>query len=148
MLILDIHMSQLLDFEGELEALEAEIKTLSLSDNQDAKDIFKRRKILKKKRDSCVEKIYGDLNDWQTCQVARHSSRPQAIDYIGALFTDFIELSGDRLYAEDAAIIAGLAKFNDQRWLLSVSKKDATRLKKSTAILVWPDRKGIAKRYG
>ena len=49
MLILDIHMSQLLDFEGELEALEAEIKTLSLSDNQDAKDIFKRRKILKKK---------------------------------------------------------------------------------------------------
>ena len=97
MLILDIHMSQLLDFEGELEALEAEIKTLSLSDNQDAKDIFKRRKILKKKRDSCVEKIYGDLNDWQTCQVARHSSRPQAIDYIGALFTDFIELSGDRL---------------------------------------------------
>ena len=48
MLILDIHMSQLLDFEGELEALEAEIKTLSLSDNQDAKDIFKRRKILKK----------------------------------------------------------------------------------------------------
>ena len=114
MLILDIHMSQLLDFEGELEALEAEIKTLSLSDNQDAKDIFKRRKILKKKRDSCVEKIYGDLNDWQTCQVARHSSRPQAIDYIGALFTDFIELSGDRLYAEDAAIIAGLAKFNDQ----------------------------------
>ena len=46
--------------------------------------------------------------------MARHSSRPQAIDYIGALFTDFIELSGDRLYAEDAAIIAGLAKFNDQ----------------------------------
>ena len=57
MLILDIHMSQLLDFEGELEALEAEIKTLSLSDNQDAKDIFKRRKILKKNEIHALKKF-------------------------------------------------------------------------------------------
>ena len=73
--------------------------------------------------------------------MARHSSRPQAIDYIGALFTDFIELSGDRLYAEDAAIIAGLAKFNDQPVVVIGQQKGRDTAEKSTAILVWPDRK-------
>jgi len=55
--------------------------------------------------------IYGNLSRWQTTLVARHPRRPYTLDYIGQLFTDFVELRGDRLYRDDPAIVAGLAEF-------------------------------------
>ncbi|AMA73972.1 MULTISPECIES: acetyl-CoA carboxylase carboxyltransferase subunit alpha [Aneurinibacillus] len=61
-----------------------------------------------------AQEIYGNLTPWQRVQLARHPERPTTLDFINALFTDFIELHGDRLYGDDAAIVAGIAKFNEQ----------------------------------
>ncbi len=107
-------MVQLLEFERGLEPLEAEIKTLSLSEDAGADEIVKQMRALRKKRDAMLGRLYGNLTDWQTCQVARHPARPQALDYIRALFTDFTELRGDRAYGDDAAVVAGLGKLGDK----------------------------------
>ncbi|OIJ18266.1 acetyl-CoA carboxylase carboxyltransferase subunit alpha [Anaerobacillus alkalidiazotrophicus] len=56
--------------------------------------------------------IYGNMKPWDRVQIARHSDRPTTMDYISYMFTDFIELHGDRLYGDDEAIVAGIAKFN------------------------------------
>lgn len=105
-------MTQLLDFESGLETLEAEIQSLAHS-AEDA-DIVRKMRALRKKRDAMLVRLYDNMSDWQTCQVARHPARPQARDYIGGLFEDFTELCGDRVYGDDPAVIAGLAKLNDK----------------------------------
>ncbi|MGI9338246.1 MAG: acetyl-CoA carboxylase carboxyltransferase subunit alpha [Gammaproteobacteria bacterium] len=105
-------MTQLLDFESGLESLEAEIKSLAHS-AEDA-DIVRKMRALRKKRDAMLARLYDNMSDWQTCQVARHPARPQARDYIGALFDGFTELRGDRTYGDDPAVIAGLGKLNDK----------------------------------
>lgn len=58
--------------------------------------------------------VYSDLTVWQRVQIARHPQRPHALDYIQRIFTDFVELGGDRAYGDDRAIVAGLARFNDR----------------------------------
>ena len=105
-------MRQLLDFESELEAIEAEIEALRYSEEKDGDDIISRIAAAEKKREAGLKRIYKNINDWQICQVARHPQRPQTTDYIGALMTDFVELRGDRLHADDNAIISGLARFD------------------------------------
>ncbi len=106
-------MIQLLNFESELDVLETKIKSLSQSEEENAEDILKKRKKLERQKNASLAKIYSNLSDWQICQVARHPARPQAIDYIHTLFSDFVELSGDRLYSDDPAIITGLARLNN-----------------------------------
>lgn len=101
----------LLEFETEVETIENEIRTLRHSDEGDAADILNRIQALQKRRDGVLKKIYSGLDDWQTCQVARHPDRPQTLDYIAALLEDFLELYGDRAYADDRAIICGIARF-------------------------------------
>jgi acetyl-CoA carboxylase carboxyl transferase subunit alpha len=67
---------------------------------------------LQAKTSELLTEIYGNLNAWQISQVARHPQRPYTIDYIQALFTDFEELHGDRAYADDPAIVGGIARFD------------------------------------
>src|SRR5207342_1630109 len=69
---------------------------------------------LSKKSQTLTKEIYGKLSAWQIAQVARHPGRPYTLDYIQRLFTDFEELHGDRAFADDPAIIGGLARFNGQ----------------------------------
>jgi acetyl-CoA carboxylase carboxyl transferase subunit alpha len=66
---------------------------------------------LREKLDRTSREIYAGLTPWQKTLVARHPTRPYTLDYIGALMTDFVELHGDRKFAEDAAVVAGLARF-------------------------------------
>ncbi|HLN80715.1 MAG TPA: acetyl-CoA carboxylase carboxyltransferase subunit alpha [Thermoanaerobaculia bacterium] len=66
---------------------------------------------LREKLDRTSREIYAGLTPWQKTLVARHPTRPYTLDYIGALMTDFVELHGDRNFAEDAAVVAGLARF-------------------------------------
>src|SRR5215467_13772549 len=78
-------------------------------------DAAHRREIekLREKLERASQEIYGNLTPWQKTLVARHPSRPYALDYIGALMTDFVELHGDRRFADDSAIVAGLAMFRN-----------------------------------
>jgi len=77
-------------------------------------DISKELDALEKKNKKLSEDIYGNLTAWQISQLARHPQRPYTLDYIQALFTDFEELHGDRAFADDPAIVGGLARFEGQ----------------------------------
>lgn len=105
----------LLDFESEIAPVEEEIETLRHSeDTANPKETVEHMRVLKKKRDTAVKKIYAGLNGWQTCQVARHPRRPQFLDYARGMCEQFTELHGDRNFADDGAIAAGLAFFESR----------------------------------
>jgi len=103
-----------LDFEQPIAELEAKIEQLRYAQDDSAVDISEEIQRLQKKSAALTKDIYGKLTPWQVAQVARHSQRPYTLDYVGALFTEFEELHGDRTYADDASIVGGLARFNGQ----------------------------------
>ncbi|MBF0595647.1 MAG: acetyl-CoA carboxylase carboxyltransferase subunit alpha [Candidatus Omnitrophica bacterium] len=69
---------------------------------------------LEQKMGSVRAKVYGNLSSWQRIQIARHPKRPYTLDYISAMMTDFVEIHGDRLFADDFAMITGFARIDDQ----------------------------------
>ncbi|OJH38930.1 acetyl-CoA carboxylase carboxyltransferase subunit alpha [Cystobacter ferrugineus] len=103
-----------LDFERPLIELEKkidELKTLSESGSMDfSSEISK----LEKKAKKLQTEIFSDLSRWQVVQLSRHSSRPYFLDYVQYLFTDFLELAGDRHFGEDPSIVGGFARFAGQ----------------------------------
>jgi acetyl-CoA carboxylase carboxyl transferase subunit alpha len=103
-----------LDFEQPIAELEAKIEELSEVQNDPALDISEEIERLRKKSAALTKQIYGKLNAWQISQVARHPQRPYTLDYIQALFTEFEELRGDRAFADDPAIVGGLARFQGE----------------------------------
>jgi len=104
-----------LEFEKSIESLEARIISLKkANDEHPSLDITRELKQLEEKSDKSLHEIYDNLTAWQISQVARHPQRPYTLDYISNLFTDFYELHGDRAYADDHAIIGGLATFEAQ----------------------------------
>lgn len=104
-----------LDFEQPIAELEAQIEGLQAAhDANDALDISKELTALENKNKKLSEDIYGSLTAWQISQLARHPQRPYTFDYIQGIFTDFEELHGDRAYADDPAIVGGLARFEGQ----------------------------------
>lgn len=103
-----------LDFEQSVAELEAKIEELRFVQNDSAVDISEEITQLREKADLQLKEIYAKLSPWQIAQVARHPQRPYTLDYIGAVFTDFYELHGDRSFADDPAIVGGLARFNGQ----------------------------------
>jgi acetyl-CoA carboxylase carboxyl transferase subunit alpha len=103
-----------LDFEQPIADLQAKINELRNVDKDSSVDISEEIERLQEKSDQLARDIYSNLNAWQTTLVARHPQRPYTQDYIDAIFTDYHELFGDRMYANDPAIIGGLARFNDK----------------------------------
>jgi acetyl-CoA carboxylase carboxyl transferase subunit alpha len=104
-----------LEFEKSIESLEARIISLKkANDEHPSLDITRELKQLEGKSDKSLHEIYDNLTAWQISQVARHPQRPYTLDYISNLFTDFYELHGDRAYADDHAIVGGLATFEAQ----------------------------------
>lgn len=103
-----------LDFEQSVSDLETKIEQLRFAQDDSAVDISTEINQLQKKSQTLTKDIYAKLTPWQISQVSRHPQRPYTLDYIEHLFTDFEELHGDRTYADDAAIVGGLARFNGQ----------------------------------
>ena len=103
-----------LEFEQAISDLEAKIEELRFVQDDSAVDISEEIARLQKKSNTLTKDLYAKLTPWQMAQVARHPQRPFTLDYIGALFTDFDELHGDRSYADDLSIVGGLARFNGQ----------------------------------
>jgi acetyl-CoA carboxylase carboxyl transferase subunit alpha len=103
-----------LEFEQPIAELEAKIEELRFVQDDSALDISEEIRRLQKKSQTLTKDIYAKLNAWQVSQVARHPQRPYTLDYVQGLFTDFAELRGDRAYADDAAIVGGMARFNGE----------------------------------
>ena len=103
-----------LDFEQPIAELEARIEELRYVQDDSAVDISEEISRLQKKSSTLTRDIYAKLSAWQISQVARHPQRPYSLDYFQNLFSDFEELQGDRLFAEDPSIIGGLARFGSQ----------------------------------
>lgn len=105
-------MAAELPFEKPLVELQEKIKELRRFTEEKGIDFSDEVARLEQKAKDLAEQIYGNLTPWQRVQIARHAERPTTLDYIGMIFTDFLELHGDRLYGDDPAIVGGIAKLD------------------------------------
>ncbi|MCB1626416.1 MAG: acetyl-CoA carboxylase carboxyltransferase subunit alpha [Xanthomonadales bacterium] len=112
-----------LDFEQPIAELEAKIQELRHASHGQAMNIDEEISRLKDKCRAKTEQIFAHLSPWQITQLARHPQRPHAVDYLPLVFDEFEELAGDRAYAEDAAIIAGLARLSGRPVMVLAQEK-------------------------
>ncbi|AJR07650.1 acetyl-CoA carboxylase carboxyl transferase subunit alpha [Photobacterium gaetbulicola] len=104
-----------LEFEQPIAELEAKIEALrdvSRRDESKSVDLDKEIEQLEKKSLELTKKIFGDLGAWQVAQLARHPQRPYTFDYVENMFTEFDELAGDRAFADDKALVGGIARLD------------------------------------
>src|SRR5207237_10697742 len=103
-----------LEFEQPIAELEQKIEELRFVQDDSAVDISQEIERLSKKSRDLTKEIYAKLTAWQISKVARHPQRPYTLDYVQTICTDFEEVHGDRAFADDPAIVCGLARFNGQ----------------------------------
>ena len=101
-----------LDFEQPIAELETKIEELRYVQTESAVDISDEIEQLGKKSQQLTKDIYSQLSPWQITKIARHPERPYTMDYINEIFTDFVEMHGDRHFSDDLSIVGGLARFN------------------------------------
>ncbi|MBZ0127816.1 MAG: acetyl-CoA carboxylase carboxyltransferase subunit alpha [Rhodobacteraceae bacterium] len=108
-------MQNYLDFEKPLAEIEGKAAELrAMARQNDGMDIETEAKALDTRAAALLKDLYKDLSPWRKCLVARHPDRPHCKDYIDALFAEFTPLAGDRNFADDHAVMGGLARFNDR----------------------------------
>ncbi len=110
-----------LDFENPIEELEEQI--LKLQSVEDDQDLSAELIELIERRDNKLREIYSNLSRWQRVQLARHPERPFSMDYIEEITTEFVELHGDRSFADDTALVGGIGKINGQSLVLIGQQK-------------------------
>ncbi len=104
-----------LEFEKPLAEIEGKAEELrALARKNEEMDVEKEAAALDRKAAEILKDLYKNLDPWRKCQVARHPDRPHCKDYVDALFNEFTTLAGDRNFADDHAVMGGLARFNDQ----------------------------------
>lgn len=101
-----------LEFEKPIAELEKKIEELTLFTSNGGIDLEEEILKLQKKSDQMLAEIYSKLTPWQKVQISRHANRPYTLDYIEAMMTDFVEMHGDRGFADDPAIVCGMAKLD------------------------------------
>jgi acetyl-CoA carboxylase carboxyl transferase subunit alpha len=116
-------MPTFLDFEKPIAELEGKIEELRHLSDGGGLNIAEEVVRLQDKVDRLLKTTYAKLSSWQKVQVARHPERPHALDYIQAIFTDYQPLAGDRAFAEDAAIVGGLARFKGRSTVVIGTEK-------------------------
>ncbi|EAQ03059.1 acetyl-CoA carboxylase alpha subunit [Pseudooceanicola batsensis HTCC2597] len=108
-------VSSYLDFEKPLAEIEGKARELrAMAQQTEGMDIESEAAALDSKASAMLKDLYKSLTPWRKCQVARHPNRPHCKDYIDALFNEYTPLSGDRNFAEDQAVLGGLARFEDR----------------------------------
>ena len=108
-------MTTYLDFEKPLAEIEGKAEELrALARQSDGMDVEAEAAALDRKAADMLRDLYKSLSPWRKCQVARHPDRPHCRDYISALFTEYTPLAGDRNFADDHAVMGGLARFQDR----------------------------------
>lgn len=116
-------MMHYLDFEKPICELEEKIKELKTFGSNKKINLEPEVKKLEQKLEKMKDTVYAHLTDWQRVQIARHPGRPYTLDYIHMMTTDFLELHGDRLFAEDLALIGGFAQINGRRVMIMGHQK-------------------------
>jgi acetyl-CoA carboxylase carboxyl transferase subunit alpha len=113
-----------LDFELPVKELQDQIVKCQAIGDESSVDVTETCKLLEEKLKNTKEQIYGNLSAWQRVQMSRHPSRPYALDYINALCGDtFLEIHGDRNFADDKAMVGGLGKIGDQTYMFIGTQK-------------------------
>ncbi len=100
------------DFESPIVDMDKKIEELKKTSQNGDLDLSAQIKDLEKTKNELKQKIYNSLSAWQKVQIARHPQRPYFTDYVNFIFEDFIELSGDRVFGDDKAILCGIASIN------------------------------------
>src|SRR5437870_3072828 len=101
-----------LDFEKPIVELERKIAELRALSDGKTLDIQEEVQKLEKKMEKLIDDTFSKLSPWERTQLSRHAERPYTLDYVTALFEDFTELHGDRNFADDPAIVGGIARFD------------------------------------
>ncbi len=112
-----------LDFEQPIAELEAKIDELKFVSNDAEVNIGEEIARLRAKSRALTTSIFSNLSQWQIAQLARHPQRPYTLDYVSSIFTDFQELHGDRMYADDHAIVGGVARLDGRPVMLIGQQK-------------------------
>jgi acetyl-CoA carboxylase carboxyl transferase subunit alpha len=112
-----------LDFEQPIAELEAKIDELKFVSNDAEVNIGEEIARLRAKSRALTTSIFSNLSQWQIAQLARHPQRPYTLDYISSIFTDFQELHGDRMYADDHAIVGGVARLDGRPMMIIGQQK-------------------------
>lgn len=119
-------MQSYLEFEKDLADLEGKaVELRMLAKKGGGVDVEGEAKQLDAKAAQLLAELYSNLDPWQKCQIARHPARPHALAYVKTLFTEFTPLAGDRNFAEDHAVIGGLARLNDRPVMVIGQEKGA-----------------------
>ncbi len=113
----------ILDFEKPIIELEAKVNELKNFGSSKKINLDPEIKKLEQKLEKMKTEIYSNLTDWQRVQIARHPRRPYTLDYIHTITKDFVELHGDRLFADDLALIGGLAQIDDHKVMIMGHQK-------------------------
>jgi len=134
-----------LEFEQPIAELETKIEELRYVQSESAVDISEEIDRLSKKSQQLTKEVYSSVAPWQVYQIARHPQRPQTLDYCGEVFTEFQELHGDRHFADDAAIVGGIARFNGQACMVIGHQRGADARERTRRNFGMPRPEGYRK---
>ncbi len=134
-----------LDFEKPIAELEKKIEELTLFTSSGNIDLEEEILKLHKKSDQLRAEIYSRLTPWQKAQISRHPNRPYTLDYIEAIMTDFTEMHGDRAFADDPAIVCGMAKLDGMPVVVIGHQKGRTTKEKIFRNFGMPNPEGYRK---
>src|SRR5688572_14252936 len=116
----------LLDFEQPIAALEGKLKEMKKLAEESQVDVSEAVATLEAKIKALKKETYANLTRWQRVQLSRHPQRPYTLDYVDGIFTDFVELHGDRTVADDKAMVGGFANLGDQAVMIIGQQKART----------------------
>lgn len=134
-----------LDFEQPIAELEAKINELRMMGNDSNLNLGDEVERLRAKTDQLTRSIFSKLAPWQISQMARHPQRPYTLDYVKHLFTDFVEMHGDRAFADDAAIVGGLARLDGRPVMIIGHQKGRDTRERSRRNFGMPRPEGYRK---
>ncbi len=134
-----------LDFEKPIVELKKKIQELQDFSQSNQIDVSSELQALTDRLNATMKEVYGSLSPWQRVQLARHPERPYTLDYIERLFTDFMELSGDRRFRDDKAVVGGFAKFHDKPVMVIGTQKGRSVRSNVYRNFGWPNPEGYRK---
>ena len=134
-----------LEFEKPLVELKKKIHELEQFSKQNSIDVSDQVKALHLRQEEMMKTIYSNLTPWQRVQLARHPERPYTLDYIERIFPNFIELSGDRRFSDDKAVVGGFARFQGKPVMVIGTQKGRDMKSNLFRNFGWPNPEGYRK---